>query len=224
MKLKNIGFPKYTHKQEIWNSLTHLVGALFAVAISIAFMVLNIKHQISFNVTFPFYIYTFTMLVVFFVSAFYHSSPLNSKMRAVLRIIDHSDIFLFVAGTYTPIVLLAINNYEITTGLLIVEWVLSFIGVLITALWFNHKSVSVIGYIIYLLAGWALIFVYPFNQCLPLDIFLFTLIGGIVYTVGAIVYAIGKKIIWFHTLFHVFILAGAVMQFVAIWFIFASLM
>ena len=220
MKLSKIKFPGYTHKQELWNSLTHFVGILFSIAITITFMVFNIKHNIPFSVTYPFYIYTFTMFVVFFVSSFYHSSPLNTKMRAVLRIIDHSDIFLFVAGTYTPIVLLANNNFGITTGLLVVEWVFAFVGVLITALWFNHKSVSVIGYIIYLLGGWALMFVYPFNQCLPFNVFLFTLLGGIIYTLGAITYGIGKKIIWFHTLFHVFILLGAVLQFIGIWFIF----
>lgn len=223
MKLSSLIKTNYTKTQELWNTLTHFVGVLFALAITITFMMYNIKHQIPFKVTYPFYIYTFTMFVVYFVSTFYHATPLNSKIRAVSRIIDHSDIFLFVAGTYTPIALLAISNKDITTGLLVVEWSLAFIGALITALWFNHKSVSVIGYIIYLIAGWALIFIYPFNQCLPGNIFLFTLLGGIVYTVGAIIYAIGKKIIWFHTLFHIFILIGSALQFIAIWMIFSSL-
>lgn len=223
MKISKIRLPKYSHKQEFWNSLTHFVGILFSLAITITFVIYNIKYQIPFRVTYPFYIYTLTMFIVFFVSTFYHSTPLNTKKRAICRIIDHSDIFLFVAGTYTPIVLLAISNRAITISLLVIEWVFALIGVLITALWFNHKSISVIGYIIYLLAGWALIFVYPFNQCLPFDVFLFVLLGGVVYTVGAIIYAIGKKIIWFHTLFHVFILVAAVLQYIGIWYIFASL-
>ena len=223
MKLSKIKFPGYTHRQEFWNSLTHFVGVLFALAITITFIVYGVQKDLSFSITYPFYIYTFTMFLTFFVSFFYHTTPLNSKMRAVCRIIDHSDIFLFVAGTYTPIVLLAINNRDITTGLLIVEWVLAITGATLTALWFNHKTISVIGYIIYLLAGWALIFVYPFNQCLPLNIFLFTLVGGITYSVGAIIYVVGKKFIWCHTIFHVFILLGAVLQYIAIWLIFASL-
>ena len=223
MKLSKIKFPGYTHRQEFWNSLTHFVGVLFALAITVTFIVYSVQKDLSFSITYPFYIYTFTMFLTFFVSFFYHTTPLNSKMRAVCRIIDHSDIFLFVAGTYTPIVLLAINNRDITTGLLIVEWVLAITGATLTALWFNHKTVSIIGYIIYLLAGWALIFVYPFNQCLPLNIFLFTLVGGITYSVGAIIYVVGKKFIWCHTIFHVFILLGAVLQYIAIWLIFASL-
>ena len=223
MKLSKIKFPGYTHRQEFWNSLTHFLGVLFALAITVTFIVYSAQKDLSFSITYPFYIYTFTMFLTFFVSFFYHTTPLNSKMRAVCRIIDHSDIFLFVAGTYTPIVLLAINNRDITTGLLIVEWVLAITGATLTALWFNHKTISVIGYIIYLLAGWALIFVYPFNQCLPLNIFLFTLVGGITYSVGAIIYVVGKKYIWCHTIFHVFILFGAVLQYIAIWLIFTSL-
>ena len=223
MKLRKVSLPKYTRGQEFWNSFTHLFGVLFALAITITFIVYSVNNHIPFSVTYPFYIYTFTMFVVYFVSTFYHATPLNSKIMAVTRIIDHSDIFLFVAGTYTPIAILAIANKSISTGLLIVEWTFAFIGVLITALWFNHKTVSIIGYIIYLLAGWALIFVYPFNQCLPTNIFLFTLLGGIVYTVGAIIYAIGKKIIWFHTLFHLFILGGTILQFIGVWLIFISI-
>ena len=223
MKLSKIKFPGYTHKQELWNAFTHFLGILFSIAITIAFIVIGVQKQLSFSVTYPFYIYAFTMFVVYFVSTFYHSTPLNSKARAVCRIIDHSDIFLFVAGTYTPIAILAITNKDIGTSILIIEWVFAVIGATITGLWFNHKSVSVIGYIIYLLAGWALIFVYPFNQCLPLNIFLFTLAGGVVYSVGAIIYVIGKKYIWCHTIFHVFILLGSILQFVAIWLIFAGL-
>ena len=135
------------------------------------------------------------MFVVFFVSTFYHSSPLDSKVRAVSRVIDHSDIFLFVAGTYTPICLLGIANQAISLGIIIVEWALAAIGIVLTIIGFNHKSVQVISYIIYLLGGWALIFVYPFNQCLEFYTFLFTLLGGVVYSIGAILYAVGKKFI-----------------------------
>lgn len=216
MHLKKMKNPEYNHTQEVWNSLTHLLGAVFSVAITIVFIVLNVKKQMPLSITYPIYIYTFTMFMVFFVSTFYHSMPLNSKIRALCRVIDHSDIFLFVAGTYTPICLLGISVYPISLGVLIVEWVLAAIGIVLTLIGFNHKSVQIISYIIYLLAGWALIFVYPFNQCLPLTIFLFTLAGGIVYTAGAVLYAVGKKYIWCHTIFHIFILGGAILQFIGV--------
>ena len=142
--------------------------------------------------------------------------PLNSKIRALCRVIDHSDIFLFVAVTYTPICLLGISVYPISLGIIIVEWTLALAGIILTVIGFNHKSVQIISYIIYLLMGWALIFVYPFNHCLPLTIFLFTLAGGIVYTAGAVLYAVGKKYIWCHTIFHIFILGGAILQFIGV--------
>ena len=216
MHLKKMKNPEYNHTQEVWNSLTHLLGAVFSVAITIVFIVLNVKKQMPLSITYPIYIYTFTMFMVFFVSTFYHSMPLNSKIRALCRVIDHSDIFLFVAGTYTPICLLGISVYPISLGIIIVEWTLALAGIILTVIGFNHKSVQIISYIIYLLAGWALIFVYPFNQCLPLTIFLFTLAGGIVYTAGAVLYAVGKKYIWCHTIFHIFILGGAILQFIGV--------
>ena len=145
MHLSKMKFAKYSHKQELWNSLTHFIGVLFSIAITIVFIVLNIQKHLPFVVTYPFYIYTFTMFVVFFVSTMYHSTPLDSKIRAVCRVIDHSDIYLFVAGTYTPICLLGIANFSISFGLIIVEWALAIIGIILTIIGFNHKSVQVIS-------------------------------------------------------------------------------
>ena len=167
---------------------------------------------------YPFYIYTVFMMMVFIVSSVYHSRPLDTKIRRIWRVIDHSDIYLFVAGTYTPICVLAISNQPIATGLIIAEYSLALAGILVTLFGgLTKKWMEIIAYIIYLLAGWALMFVYPFNQCLQFNVFIFILIGGIVYTVGAIAYAIGKKKIWFHTLFHVVIVVAAVIQFIGIW-------
>lgn len=216
MHLSKMKFANYTHKQELWNSLSHLIGVLFSIAVTIIFIVISVQRNLPFKYIYPLYIYTFTMFVVFFVSAFYHSTPQNSKIRAVSRVIDHSDIFLFVAGTYTPICILGISNYPISLGVLVVEWAFALIGIILTIIGFNHKSVQVISYIIYLLAGWALIFVYPFNQCLEFNVFIWVLVGGIVYSIGAILYAVGKKWIWCHTVFHFFILGGAVLQFVGV--------
>lgn len=210
--------PKYNHTQEIYNSLTHLMGVVFAVIVFVLFLTYQIRYSIPFTRMHPFYIYVLTMFIVFLMSTIYHSRPLGSKIRRVCRVIDHSDIYLFVAGTYTPICLLAISNQAISTGLIIAEYSLAIAGILVTVFGgLKHKSMEIIAYIIYLIEGWALMFVYPFNQCLQFNVFIFILAGGIVYTVGAIAYAVGKKKIWFHTLFHCFIVVAAVIQFVGIW-------
>ena len=87
----------------------------------------------------------------------------------------------------------------------------------------NHKVLKYISFAIYLFAGWAIIFYYPFNLGLDFKAFLFILFGGITYTLGALLYAIGSKKHWFHTIFHVFVLAAAVLQFIGIWYIFLSI-
>ncbi len=214
--------PNYNHKQEVWNSLTHLIGFLFSLSILIMFIVYECRYNIPLRNIYPFYIYSVTMMIMFFVSAFYHSMPLNSKVRAIARIIDHADIFLFVAGTYTPICILGISEQYIGLGLMIVEWSFALIGVILTVFFFGKKLSERICYVIYLLAGWALIFIYPFNQCLHLNVFLFMLAGGIAYSIGAILYKVGSKYVWCHTVFHIFILAAAALQFVGIFHIFIT--
>ena len=212
--------PKYTHKQELWNTLTHLAGVLFSVGVFIFILVKHVNGNLSLSFMYPFYIYVFTMFLVFLVSTIYHASPLDSNLRRVFRVIDHADIYLFVAGTYTPLCINAIANQGISLGLIIAEYTLALAGILITVFFLGNKKMDLVGYIIYLVAGWALMFVYPFNRCLSNNIFVWILSGGIVYTVGAIGYGIGKKNFWFHTVFHIFIVLAAVLQFVGVYSIF----
>ena len=210
--------PNYTHKQEIWNTITHLVGVAFSLVVFGMFLGYQIRFNVPFIKMYPFYIYVATMFVVFLVSSIYHSRTLNTKTRRIWRVIDHSDIYLFVAGTYTPICLLSISNNDISNGIIIAEYSLALAGILVTVFGgLKYKIMEIIAYVIYLIDGWMLMFVYPFNQCLEFNVFIFILAGGIVYTVGAILYGIGKKKIWFHTMFHVLIVAAAVIQFIGIW-------
>lgn len=207
--------PTYTKKQEIWNSISHFLGFGFAVVITIYFCLL----RKPFADLFPYLVYSFFMMVMFFVSGFYHSRKFSTKVRAVSRIIDHCDIYLFVAATYTPICFFGINNVDIALTLLVIEWSLAIIGVVMNAINLNSKVVQIVGYAIYLVAGWAIVFFYPFNLGISFNVFLFILLGGISYTIGAILYSIGNKNRWFHTVFHFFVLAGAILQFVGIYFL-----
>ena len=207
--------PTYTHKQEMWNSITHFVGFFFGIGATIYFACVSK----SFETLFPFLIYTFFMMVMFFNSGFYHSRKLFSKAKAITRIIDHCDIYLFIAATYTPICFLAISNTDIALTLLSLEWIFAIIGVVLNVIDLNNKVIQIISYIIYLLAGWAIVFCYPFNLGISFQVFIYVLIGGISYTIGAILYAIGNKNLWFHTVFHFFVLLGAIMQFVGLCFL-----
>lgn len=223
MNFTNVKKVNYSHKQEIYNSISHLIGLLFSIALAITFIVFEVSYKIPFSKMYVLYIYAFTMSVVFFVSFFYHSQPLNTKIKGVCRVIDHADIYLLIAGTYTPICVHAVSNNTIGLALLIVQWSLALFGILITLFGLGNKAFDIIGYVIYVIQGWALMFVYPFNQCLEFSVFIFILMGGVAYTIGAVLYAIGKKNSWFHTIFHVFILLGAAIQFVGIYHILINL-
>ena len=156
------------------------------------------------------------MMMMFFVSGFYHSQRLGSKSRAIARKIDHSDIYAFIAATYTPICLLSVTNQNVGIILLLIEIAFDVAGLVFSLIDSDKKIFDLLGYICYLVAGWLVIFVFPFNIGIPLDVFLWILAGGVSYTIGAILYAIGHKKRWFHTVFHFFVLAGAILQFVGV--------
>ena len=142
--------PKYTHNQEVHNTITHLIGVAFALVVFSLILSYQITHNVPFGTMYPFYIYVFTMFVVFLMSSIYHSRPLDTKIRRICRVIDHSDIYLFVAGTYTPICILAIEHQGISIGLLIVEYSLAVIGILVTIFGgLKYKAMEIIAYIIY---------------------------------------------------------------------------
>lgn len=212
--------PKYTRKEEIMNSLTHLVGLIFGLGTLFFFIVYQLRNNLSFSYMLPFYVYSICMMMVFFVSTFYHSSPLGSKKRAIARIIDHCDIYVFVAATYLPICVHGLENRTAAIIIMIIEAILAIMGVLFNAIPNQSKVIKIISYFIYLVDGWLLIFFFPFGIGISFNVFIFILIGGIVYSIGAITYALGKKRIWFHSLFHAFVVAAAVLQFIGIYFLF----
>ena len=211
--------PTYSHREELMNSISHLVGLVFAFATLVFFVIFQITHQLSFSYTFPFYIYSLVMMMVFFISSFYHSSRFGSKKRAVVRIIDHCDIYAFVAATYFPTCVHGIDNQSVAIAIMIIEVVLALTGIILNIIPNRSKLISILSYLIYIIDGWILIAFYPFGIGIEFNVFLFVLLGGIVYSIGAIVYALGKKKEWFHSIFHVFVVMAAMLQFVGILFL-----
>lgn len=212
--------PRYTRKEEIANSLSHLLGFVFGLATLVFFIVHQINNNLSFSYMLPFYVYSFFMMLIFLVSAMYHSSPLHSKKRAVIRIIDHCDIYLFVAATYLPICVHGMTNQAAAIAIMVIEVSLAVLGVLFNAIPNNNRFIKILSYLIYLIDGWLLIFFFPFNVGISFNVFIFILIGGVVYSIGAIIYAFGQKKVWFHTIFHIFVVLAAVIQFIGIYFLF----
>ena len=205
------------------NVITHLLGCLFAIIVFILFINAQIKNDIPFSTMYPFYIYVFFMLVMFSISVIYHSRMHETKSRYVWRIVDHSNIYYYVAATYTPICIYYLPKSNLFLAILILEWSFAIIGSLITAFFINNKVARMISYILYIITGWALVLFFPAIFCMDLIVFFFILGGGIVYTAGIIFYSLGKKRKWYHSIFHLFILAADILQFVGIWFMLINL-
>lgn len=208
--------PRYTRKEEFWNSITHYAGFLFGIFAAIFFLAYGISKRLGIGIIIPFLIYAVFMMMMFFVSGFYHSQAFGSRSRAIARKIDHSDIYAFIAATYTPICLLSVTNYKLGVILLIIEIAFDIAGLVFSLINSSKKIFDILGYFCYLVAGWLVVVVFPFNIGIPFNVFIWVLMGGISYSIGAILYAIGHKKRWFHTVFHFFVLAGAALQFVGV--------
>lgn len=208
--------PKYSRDEEVVNSTSHFVGALFGLSTLIIFIIMGaIKgHDVLYML--PYYFYSLTMIIMFFVSGLYHSRPFHSKERAIARIIDHSDIYAFVMGTYLPLCIYGININSIKITLITIEVSFCLLGIILNVIPNESNIVKFITFFIYLVQGWIIIVFYPFNIGIPFNVFIYILIGGILYTVGSILYAIGKYKKWSHTMFHIFVLLAAITQFIGI--------
>ena len=219
MTLDTKTLPTYSFKEEVMNSITHFIGLLFGIGTLVFFIVYHALNRLDFLYVLPFYVYSLIMMMVFFISAFYHSSRFGSKKRAVARIIDHCDIYAFVAATYFPICVHGIANQGAAIAIMVVEVVLALVGIALNLLPYNNKVIRIISYLIYIIDGWILVVFFPFNIGIEFNVFIFVLIGGIVYSLGAIIYAIGSKKHWFHSIFHIFVVLAAMLQFVGILFL-----
>lgn len=214
-KLKNRALPDYTRGEEIMNMVTHISGGGFGVII-LLFCVVKAAIKGYAPAIIGSVVYGSSMVVLYSVSSVYHGlHPCTGKK--VMQIIDHCAIYLLIAGTYTPLMLSGfIPKYPaIGTGILIMEWTLCVLAVTLTAI--DLKKYNAFSMICYIFMGWGIIFFVPQTiDVLTLPGFLWLLSGGIAYTLGAVLYGIGAKVRWFHSVFHIFVVIGSVLQFISL--------
>ena len=214
-KLKDRALPDYSRGEELMNTLTHIVGA----ALGVTALVLCIPEAASNGNIWGVVgscIYGASMIALYCVSSVYHGMK-PGMAKKVMQVIDHCTIYLLIAGTYTPIVLSAIRPaYPVLAwGLLGFVWSLAILAVVLTAI--DLKKYNVFSMVCYIGIGWAIIpFIKQTLQVLTLPGFLLLLAGGIAYTVGAVLYGIGGKVKWMHSVFHVFVVLGSALQFFSI--------
>ena len=216
-KLSDRALPDYSRGEERMNTITHIVGGALGIAgLTLCVVFAALRHN-PYGVVGS-AIYGASLIALYTVSSVYHG--LKPGMgKKVMQVIDHCTIYFLIAGTYTVIVLSAIRpRYPVLGwGLFAFEWVMAAIATTLTAI--DLKKYSVFSMICYISMGWAVIpFAKQTLQVLTLPGFLLLLAGGIAYTVGSILYGLGKKQKWMHSVFHIFVDLGALLQFFAVLF------
>ena len=217
IKLRDRLLPNYSRGEEIMNMVTHIVGGGLGVLILVACV---LKSALGSNIpgVIGSAIYGGTMITLYCMSSVYHGLRPGTGKK-VMQVIDHCTIYFLICGTYTPIMLSAfVPVYPVIGwGILAAEWALAFLAGTLTAI--DLKKYNVFSMICYILMGWGIIFFLPQAiAVLTKPGFILLLLGGIAYTIGAVLYGIGSKMPWMHSVFHIFVVLGSVLQFLAIFF------
>lgn len=215
LTLREIKLPDYTRGEECLNTLTHGAGVALAVGVLVWGLALTARGNKSLALL-GCCIYGLSMLILYAVSSVYHALPAGDAKR-VMRIVDHCTIYLLIAGSYTPILLTAVRpeHPALAWGVFAAEWGLGLVAAFFTAL--DMKRYGRLSMICYIGMGWLVIAALkPTIEALSWKGFAWLLAGGICYTVGAVLYKIGKKKRYFHAVFHVFVVLASLLQAVCI--------
>lgn len=203
---------RYSKGEEIFNSITHGIGALLAVIGTVIMVMLSVLNSTALGLSAGL-IYGISLIVLYTMSTVYHAIPFP-KVKAVLRIFDHTSIYLLIAGTYTPYCLIALQENK--AGLLVAAavWACAIVGIILNAI--DLKKTEKLGILLYVIMGWAVIVVVKdVIEAIPAPGFWLLLLGGISYTGGIIFYAMKKKK-FMHSIWHLFVLLGSILHYLSI--------
>lgn len=210
--IDNITLHQYDNRhEELANTWTHGLGILLSLAATIM-MIIKVTHSNSRVSLTGVLIFGISMVLLYSSSTFYHLSK-GPVIKRILRIMDHSTIYFLIAGTYTP-VLLTIGG---TAGWTIfgIEWALTIIGIIFTLFfWDRYRILHVLFYII---MGWLAVFIWnPLMETVTKPFIILMISGGLSYTLGTIIYGM-KRMPFHHAVWHLFVLGGSVLLFLAIY-------
>ncbi len=203
--------------EEIANSITHGIGAALSIAALVILVVFSSKNGDVWRVV-SLSIYGSTLIILYLASTLYHSFS-NRRLKRFFRFLDHSSIFLLIAGSYTPIVLVSLRG-PLGWTLFGIVWTLA-IGGIVAKIFLTGKF-GIISAILYIAMGWIVIIAYKsIIQAVPQGLLIWLLIGGLSYTFGIIFFA-WKKLPYNHTIWHLFVLGGSITHFFGMLFYIVS--
>lgn len=200
---------KYNKKEEILNSISHTIGILLSLISLIYLLYKAVAYRSSLRFI-AFFIYGICLSLMFLASTIYHASK-DNKVKRYLRLLDHCAIFTCIAGTYTPVGLLGLNS-KLGVMMVLLIWILAFIGIFIKVYAFMNKKfdkIELFSLLMYILMGWlSIFFIKEIINKIGLNFFYYILLGGIFYSIGVFFYK-NKNIRYNHFVWHIFILLGS---------------
>lgn len=208
--------PKYSSGEETFNWISHAIGIAVGLVMLGVFITLSVLRSYSFWENSALIVYSLTIIILYATSTIYHALPNNQIRKKIFRLLDHNTIYLLIAGTYAPICAFAFPGTNYGFIIMVVQIIGLLIGTIMNFINLNGKATQIITVALYVVMGWSIVIFYPAMKMMPLNIILFVLFGGISYTLGVVFYAIGRKIKWMHSIFHLFVFLGTILQLVGI--------
>ena len=215
IKLRERILPRYTRGEELFNMVSHIAGGIFAIValctcVCVAAICRNFWGVAAGAV------YGGTMILLYSMSSVYHGLTAHMPKR-VFQIIDHCSVFLLIAGTYTPFTLVALRpKYAaVAWSIFGVVWGFTALGIVLNSI--DLRKFRIFSMICYIGTGWSIIVAAkPLLDVLPVAGFVLLILGGAAYTVGAVLYGVGKRVKFMHSVFHLLVLAGSVFHYICI--------
>ena len=214
-KLRNRAMPVYTRGEELFNMVSHIVGGAIGVAALVLCIVVSAVHHNGYGLAGSI-VYGLSMIVLYTMSSVYHGLG-DGMAKRVMQVLDHCTIYLLIAGTYTPILLSAMRPLDPVASwvLLGVVWGLAAVAITLTAI--DLKRFAVFSMACYIGMGWCIVVKLPLLiRAVGWGGFWLILLGGVCYTVGAVLYGMGRTKKYMHSVFHLFVVAGSVLHLLAI--------
>lgn len=216
VKLKDRMLPLYTRGEEIFNMVSHIVGgAVGVISLVLCVIVAAIKGNIYGIVSGA--IFGTSMILLYCMSSIYHGLKKELMAKKVFQIIDHCTIFILIAGTYTPFTLCTIRGINVALGWTVfgIIWAAAALGVTLNAI--DLKKYKTFSMICYLAMGWCVIMIAkPMAIALGRTGTVLLVAGGVAYTLGAVLYSVGIKKKYYHSVFHIFCVLGSLLHFLCI--------
>lgn len=207
-----MAFDYKNSKEELWNAITHGIGLLLSIPALVMLIVVSAQQQSVMKIV-TFTIFGSSMVLLFLMSTLLHSVPY--RFKHLFSILDHSAIYILIAGTYTPYLLVGLQG-ALGWTLFGIIWGLAVLGVLFKVFFIHRFEAFSIA--LYIAMGWLIVFaIKPLYVVLLFEGMIWLVIGGILYTFGAIFYA-WRKIPFNHAIWHVFVIAGSASMYVSVLF------